>query len=253
MNKLFTRTLAAAAVAGCAVTALSTGAAGADTYIPLPDGQTVNPIGDGSVTVRISNQHAVLSPGQVALPTTRNAWVSGMVTVDIAGTNPGNGSIHAGYLVGCQVNLSSANVGLSGSANSGVSATYTDSTGQFTTAASPSGSGKATSSISAKAGGIYVEPIELAPPNLPKAGDSFKPDVEPPGNGNDIGANMGFERPTRYFPFKGRHTSTSFSDVTIGIDGCAGYAQARFYAYTTAKVGTNEGFTVLWGKPFTLG
>jgi hypothetical protein len=242
MNKLIVSLCGAAATAG--VLAAAVAPAGADTFIPLPDGHVTARIGSGTVTVDLTHQSAKLSPGMVALPTTRNAWVSGTVHAHITGDGANNGTIQAGYVVGCQVAVGTTNMGVS--ANGTVGAVGTTNTG-------PSAAAGSGANFSLAAGGIGYQYLTLDQPTWPKAGAAFKPDVEPAGNPTDTSGNMGWQQPSQSFAFTGDSGSLSWSDTTIGVDGCAGYAQARFYAYVTGATGNHEGSAVLWGKPFTLG
>ena len=59
--------------------------------------------------------------------------------------------------------------------------------------------------------------------------------------------------PSTSFDFTGSSGSFTYSDQTIGVDGCAGYAQARMYVIVRAQVGDSKGRIVLWGDRFTLG
>ncbi|GAA4404352.1 MspA family porin [Tsukamurella soli] len=243
MKKSILRGAAVVAAVGAAFGALSSGAANADTYIPLPDGRVVQPLpGGGSIVVTITHQSAKLSPGMVALPTSRNAWVSGVIRAQINGPTPGNGAFESGFIVGCQVAVDSVGFGISGSGGATAPISTTPSA---TVSANGSGSG---GSLSLSTGGIGYEWLTLAKPTWPKPGAAFKPDVS-----ND----QGFEKPNRWSSFTGDSGSVAFSDATIGVDGCAGYAQARFFTYVTGDVatsnGSSEGTATLWGKPFTLG
>ncbi len=239
MKNLITGGAIVAAAASVALTALACGTANADTFIPLPGGRTVQPLpGGGSIVVTLTGEHAVLSPGMVALPTTRNAWVSGTVRAHITGPKPGNGTLKAGYVVGCQVALGSTSVGITGSGDSGVSLSGTS------VSVAPSISASSSASMSLSAGTIAAEFLTFDKPTWPKAGDSFKPDVT---------GDMGWQGVTNNFAFTGDSGSLAYSDETIGVDQCAGYAQARFFVYVTGQSGNHEGTAVLWGKPFTLG
>ncbi|MDF0531404.1 MspA family porin [Tsukamurella sp. 8F] len=239
MKKIVLRGAAAAVVAGTAVAGLASGAADADTFIPLPNGSVTQRIGGGAITVTATGQSAKLSPGMVALPSTRNAWVSGTVRATIKGAKPGNGTIQAGYVVGCQVAIGDTNIKLGASGDSGVSISSADGA-----AVSPKGEATSSGSMELEAGTIGTQALTLDKPKFPKAGDEFNPSSPD---------SLGWQKPSSSFDFDGDSGSLSWSDTTIGVDGCAGYAQARFYAYVTGQVGNSEGTAVLWGKPFTLG
>lgn len=236
MKNIAIRGAAVAAAAGVALGALSTGAANADTFIPLPNGSTSNKVGDSTVTVTISNQSAKLSPGMVALPTTRNAWVSGLVSVKISGGKPDGGSIQAGYAVGCQVDVGSAGVTAGVNGDSGVGFGGKDS--PMEPYFKPSVNATTGASIKLAAGSIGTQMLTYDRATWPSPGDEVAPDWADPSTG---------------FKFKGASGSLSYTEQTIGVDGCAGYAQARFFAKVKVKSGNSQGTTILWSKPFTLG
>ncbi|WP_019200693.1 MspA family porin [Tsukamurella sp. 1534] len=233
MKKLAFRSAAVAAAAGVVFSgALSTGAANADTFIPLPSDSTTNKVGDGTVVVSIKNQSAKLSPGMVSLPTTRNAWVSGVVSAKVNGGKADGGSISAGYAVGCQVDVGSAKV------TAGVNADTGASVGMNGPTIEPSVKASTGASIKLSAGSIGTQMLTYDRATWPEAGEEVSPD---------------WADPSSSFKFKGSSGSLTFNDQTIGVDGCAGYAQARFFAKVKTKVGNSQGTTILWSKPFTLG
>uniref|UniRef100_UPI002456CEFD MspA family porin n=1 Tax=Nocardia abscessus TaxID=120957 RepID=UPI002456CEFD len=136
------RVAGAAAVAAVATGLLSTGAANADVFVPLPDGHKVGP----GVNIARTGERALISPSLAANGAGRVVWVSGNAIADVAVTpegeigpnngptgNPGtnNSSTHGasqlstGYIVGCQVSIAddAISAGVSGSVNlSGASA-----------------------------------------------------------------------------------------------------------------------------------
>ncbi|MDP0400068.1 MspA family porin [Tsukamurella strandjordii] len=179
----------------------------------------------------VKDHTARFSPGMVALPTTRNAWVSGIVSVTVTGGSADGGSIQAGYAVGCQVDVGKANVSLGGGGESGTGVTD----GSF--GVEPSVKGTSGASLSLAAGSIGTQMLTYDAAKWPAPGDEF---------------DAGWMDPGTAFNFKGRTGSLSFQDQTIGVDGCAGYAQAKFFAKVKATVGGDRGSVVLWGKPFSL-
>ncbi|MDP0397957.1 MspA family porin [Tsukamurella strandjordii] len=241
MKKIAIRGAAVAAAAGVALGALSTGAANADTFIPLGVSTTTQKVGDANITVTVKDHSARLSPGMVALPTTRNAWVSGLVSAKIDGKGASGGSIAAGYAVGCQVDVGAANVTLGAGVESGAGFRTQETkagAGDAGPFATPSVSAKTGGSIKLAAGSIGTQMLTYDRATWPTAGDEVSPDWAEPSTG---------------FKFTGSAGSLSFQDQTIGVDGCAGYAQAKFFAKVKAKVGNTEGYVILWGKPFSLG
>ncbi len=192
-------------------------AAGADTFVPLPDGSKAGP----GVTVSRTGEHAIVSPSMAANGVGRVVWVSGNATADVTATPEGevgptngpsgipgsnNSSTHGasqlntGYLVGCQVSIADDAIG------AGVSG------------------GISTGGVSA-GGSIGVN---LGPGEVKFVQIDYK-DILQPG---------------RY--------SVEYQDAEIEIQGCAGYAQAR--AYTVVEIiGDHYSKTTLYGAPFSIG
>ncbi|TWS19028.1 MspA family porin [Tsukamurella asaccharolytica] len=226
-------TAAAVASAGAlAATLLAPATASADTVIPLRDVTQSVKAGAGTITVSVKAQRAKLSPGMVALPTTRNAWVSGVVSVKVNGAAADGGSIEAGYAVGCQIDVGSAGVEAGVEAASGASVDFNGPTIQ------PSVTASTGASLSLAAGSIGTQSLTYDRATWPKPGDEIDPD---------------WSAPSTSFDFTGSSGSFTYSDQTIGVDGCAGYAQARLYVIVRAEVGDTKGRVVLWGDRFTLG
>jgi hypothetical protein len=207
----------AAATATVAMGLFSTGAANADTFVPLPDGQK---IGQG-VTVTRNGEHALISPSLAANGAGRVVWVSGNAFADVSVTpegtvGPNNGPANApgtnnssthgasqlntGYIVGCQVSIAdnAISAGISGGINlSG---------------------GSLGGSIGLNLGPGEVKFVQI------DAKDILKP---------------------------GRY-SVEYQDAEMDIQGCAGYAQAR--AYTVVEIiGDHYSKTTLYGAPFSIG
>ncbi|MGY4102986.1 MspA family porin [Nocardia sp. R16R-3T] len=205
------------AAAAVAMGLLSTGAANADTFVPLPDGQKNGP----DVTLTRTGEHALISPSLAANGAGRVVWVSGNAIADVNVTpegtvGPTNGAtgapgtnnssthgvsqLNTGYIVGCQVSIASdaISAGLSGSINlSG---------------------GSLGGSIGVNLGPGEVKFVQI----------DYK-DILKPG---------------RY--------SVEYQDAEIEVQGCAGYAQAR--AYTVVEIiGDNYSKTTLYGQPFSIG
>ncbi|KAA8887869.1 mspA family protein [Nocardia colli] len=224
MSKIRTRGLhrgvriaGAGAAAAVAMGLLSTGAANADTFVPLPDGQKIGP----GVTISRNSEHALISPSLSANGAGRVVWVSGNAVADISVTpegkaGPNNGAtgapgtnnssthgtsqLNTGYIVGCQVSISDSAIsaGISGGINlSG-----------------------------ATAGGSIG--LKLGPGQVKFVGIDSK-DITKPGV-----------------------YSVEYQDAEIEIQGCAGYAQAR--SYTVVEIiGDNYSKTTLYGAPFSIG
>jgi hypothetical protein len=211
------RLAGAAATATVAMGLLSSGAANADTFVPLPDGQKIGP----GVTITHTAEHALISPSLSANGAGRVVWVSGNAIADISVTpegevGPYNGATNApgtnnssthgasalttGYIVGCQVAISdnAISAGLSGGVNlSG---------------------GSLGGSIGLQLGPGDVKFVSI------DSKDVLKPGVY----------------------------SVEYQDAEIQIQGCAGYAQAR--SYTVVEIiGDHYSKTTLYGAPFSIG
>ncbi|WP_405485956.1 MspA family porin [Nocardia sp. NBC_00511] len=205
-----------AAAASVAVGLLSTGAANADTFVPLPDGQKVGQ----NVTITRTGESAVVSPSMAANGAGRTAWLSGKAIADVntpdgtvgpwngaqnaPGTN--NSSTHGtsrlttGYIIGCQVNI--ADSAISAGVTGGVNLTGANVGGSL---------------------GVNLGPGQVAFVAV---------------NGKDI-------------PKSGTY-SVDYKDVPIEVQGCGGYAQAR--AFTVVEIiGNDYSKTTLYGQPFSLG
>ncbi|MEV4234691.1 MULTISPECIES: MspA family porin [unclassified Nocardia] len=204
-----------AAAAGMGL--LSTGAANADVFVPLPDGQKLGP----GVTVSRTAEHALISPSLAANGAGRVVWVSGNANADVSVTpegsiGPNNGAsgapgtnnssthgasqLSTGYIVGCQVSIADNAI------SAGVSGGINLSGGSL--------------------GGSIG--LNLGPGDVKFVQIDYK-DILKPG---------------RY--------SVEYQDAEIEIQGCAGYAQAR--AYTVVEIiGDNYSKVTLYGAPFSIG
>ncbi|WP_067654291.1 MspA family porin [Nocardia harenae] len=205
------------AAAAVAMGLFSTGAANADTFVPLPDGQKLGP----GVTVTRTGEHAIVSPSLAANGAGRVVWVSGNAVAEVIATpegevgpfngptgDPGsnNSSTHGasqlntGYIVGCQVSIADDAIGL------GLSGSVDLSEGGL--------------------GGSFG--LDLGPGEVKFVDIEIK-DITKPGT-----------------------YSVEYQDVEIQIQGCAGFAQAR--AYTVVEIiGDNYSKTTLYGQPFSIG
>ncbi|MGS2806808.1 MspA family porin [Nocardia sp. MW-W600-9] len=213
------RRVAFGAGAAVAVTIglLSAGAANADTFVPLPDGQKNGP----GVTVSRTGESAVVSPSLAANGAGRVVWVSGNARADVQVTPEGevgpwngpsnrpgsnNSSTHGasqlstGYVVGCQVSIGDDAIG-----------------GQIGVGLDTGGA------IGEGSIGLDLGPGEVAFAQI-SSKDILKPGVY----------------------------SVEYQDAEIQIQGCAGYAQAR--SYTVVEIiGDHYSKTTLYGMPFSIG
>lgn len=212
------RAVGLAAAATIAIGLFSTGAAAADTFVPLPGGEIVKTLSDGTVvTIRMVGESANINPSLGSTPAHRNAWVSGSAQVSVSGDGVG-GKIYPGYTVGCQVNISG------GGAESGGEAGATwegNPTGALESGGSLTlGPGQARS--------FYILDLE-------------KPD------------DYGNEDHARNNKFKGNSGSVTWADETISLAGCGGYAQARSFVSVEVETDHVISWVTLWGQPFSLG
>ncbi|MEV6657296.1 MspA family porin [Nocardia fluminea] len=215
-----TRSIAVLGISGIAAVsyAIATAVpAGADVFVPLPDGSKPGP----GVTLTRTGEHALVSSSMAANGAGRAVWVSGRASADVAVTPEGevgptngpagvpgsnNSSTHGasqlntGYLVGCQVSIAddAIGAGLSGGISTG----------------------------GVSAGGSIG--VNLGPGEVKFVQIDYK-DIPEPGV-----------------------YSVEYRDAEIEIQGCAGYAQAR--AYTVVEIiGDHYSKTTLYGAPFSIG
>lgn len=203
-------------VGAAAVGLATTGVAGADTFVPLPGAAVTENFGDGTaVTVRIVGESATISPSMGATPLHRNAWVSASAQFELSG--PARSKIKPGYIVGCQVNIAG------GGANGG--ANYSQA-GQ-----------------NSSAGGSLGGNLSLGPGQAKKF---YLLDLEAPDA-------FGAESHRPFSSHTSTHGSVSWRNSTIGLSGCAGYAQARAFAEVEVETATAKEVVTVWGQPFSIG
>ncbi|HEY5853132.1 MAG TPA: MspA family porin [Aldersonia sp.] len=211
------------AVSAVALGFFSAGAANADTFVPLPDGQISRTLSDGTVvTVSRVGESALISPSLGSTPLHRNVWTSGTAVVDVQG-DKSSGDIEPGYIVGCQIDMGGASFGAGVGAEGSVPTDGSDPSGGV--------SGTGDSGLSLGPGQAVKFPIL----------DLEKPD------------DFGSRDHGRANSFEGNSGSVSWSDVSFGVTGCAGYAQARSYITTTVSTETGGSKVTLWGQPFSIG
>ncbi|MFE7800336.1 MspA family porin [Nocardia sp. NPDC057440] len=199
---------------------LSTGAAQADTFVPLPGGEISKTLSDGTVvTIRLVGESANINPSMGSTPLHRNAWVSGSAQVEVS--DEAGGKIFPGYTVGCQVNIAG------GGASGGVEGTA-DWSGDTVTGGVGANSGGNLTLGPGQSQSFYVLDQEVA--------DDF-------GNESHKKRNR----------FKGSSGSVTWADETIGLNGCAGYAQARSFISVEVETDSVITWVTLWGRPFSLG
>ncbi|WP_072689616.1 MspA family porin [Rhodococcus marinonascens] len=103
------------AAAAVALGLMSTGAANADTFVPLSGGEKVVDAGGVNVKIARNAESALLSPSLAANGASRVAWLSGDVFADLGGNVPAEGAeLITGYLVGCQIDITGLSAGIAG-------------------------------------------------------------------------------------------------------------------------------------------
>ncbi|MFJ1459941.1 MspA family porin [Nocardia sp. N2S4-5] len=224
IRKTVARAAGIGAVATAALGLFSTGAANADTFIPLPGAELTKTLSDGTVVhIWVDGESANINPSMGSTPVHRNAWVTGSAHVDIGGdTSATGGSIYPGYVVGCQVNIDGG--GVNGGPEAGAS---WDTEGKVTPSVKGSGGGDLTLGPG-QAQSFYVLDLEQA--------DDY-----------------GNEAHKKRNKFKGNSGSVSWADETIGLNGCGGYAQARSFVSVEVETDNVISWVTVWGQPFSIG
>ncbi|MCC3317299.1 MspA family porin [Nocardia africana] len=218
------RSAGVGAAAVVAVGLLSTGAAGADTFVPLPGGELSKTLSDGTaVHVWLDGESANIDPSMGATAVHRTARVSGNAHVELSGTTTAvGGSLYPGYTVGCEVDIS----GVGADGGPGANMDWSDG-----------------ENAKPDAGGNVGGNLTLAPG---QAKSFYVLDLEEnDASGRDVHKSRN--------KFQGDSGSVAWSDEAIGLTGCGGQAQAR--AFVSVEVETDDviSWVTLWGEPFSLG
>jgi len=212
--------LGAAVIVGLGL--CSSGAANADTFIPLRGGSVTRTLGDGTVVhLSILDESAKIVGSMGSTPLHRNVWTNGRVVADVSGPGASSASIqlNPGYVVGCQVDV--------GALTAGESQSQTGTVG--TTAITPTVGASESLTLSAgQAVMRYMLDIEQA--------DDY-----------------GNEAHKKHATVKGSHVSVSWTDETFEVNGCGGYAQARTFTFADVSTDAGESIITVWGAPFSMG
>ncbi|MHD0280756.1 MspA family porin [Rhodococcus aetherivorans] len=200
----------------------SAGAANADTFVPLPDGSITETLNGTTVTVSRVGETANISPSMGATALHRNVWVSGTAKVEISGQGAEKATtkFQPGYIVACQINL-----GGTAGGGAGVKAGYAGESASIT----PSINGNGTVTL----GPGQAQDFKILDRTIANAFDE--------------------EQHVPFNVVKGPNGSVTWTDSTLAVSGCAGYAQARNYIKVTVDTGTNVQQVTLWGQPFSIG
>ncbi|SEC20756.1 MspA family porin [Rhodococcus koreensis] len=216
------RLAAVGAAAAATMGFFSVGAANADTFIPLPGGSITQTLADGTVVhVNLTDESANVSPSMGSTPLHRNVWVNGKAAVTLDGAGAKGASITPGYILACQVDFGASANGKTGS--------------------TPSVADDGTVSIPVT--GTTGAGITLGPGQAKNVTilDLEKKDAY--GGESHSGANK----------FTGKTGSVTWADSTLGVSGCAGYAQARSYVKVAVSTDNVSSTVTLWGQPFSIG
>ncbi|MDV7354113.1 MspA family porin [Rhodococcus oxybenzonivorans] len=218
------RLAAVGAAAAATMGFFSVGAANADTFVPLPGGSITQTLADGTVvTVNLTDESANISPSLGSTPLHRNVWVNGKASVHLGGAGAEGADIQPGYVLACQVDF-----GAEAGAEAGTEMTLSELA-----------SGAVAIPFSGGAGGG----VTLGP------GEAVSVDILDLESADPYGA----ESHSAYNSFEGTDGSVTWADSTLGVSGCAGYAQARSYVNVSVETENVSSTVTLWGQPFSLG
>ncbi|MFC9554278.1 MspA family porin, partial [Rhodococcus sp. NPDC056960] len=213
---------AVGAAAAATMGFFSVGAANADTFIPLPGGSITQTLADGTVvTVNLTDESANISPSMGSTPLHRNVWVNGKASVHLDGAGATGADIQPGYVLACQVDFGAGAEG--------------------ETSTTPVMNADGTVSVPLDGGtsaGITLGPGEAVSVDIL--------DLEAPDA-------YGGESHSAYNSFEGTDGSVTWADSTLGVSGCAGYAQARSYVNVSVETDNVSSTVTLWGQPFSIG
>ncbi|QHE71275.1 MspA family porin [Rhodococcus sp. WAY2] len=222
------RLAAVGAAAAATMGFFSVGAANADTFVPLPGGSITQTLADGTVvTVNLTDESANISPSLGSTPLHRNVWVNGKASVHLEGAGAEGADIQPGYVLACQVDFG-AEAGAEASAG-GEDGIALSTLGDSTVPIPFSGG---------TSGGVTLGP-----------GEAVSVDILDLESADPYGA----ESHSAYNSFEGTDGSVRWADSTLGVSGCAGYAQARSYVNVSVETENVSSTVTLWGQPFSLG
>ena len=219
-----TRLAVAAATAGVAVATLAgTGTADA---AQLPGAHLSKKVPGGSVSIRLFDESFAVQRPVTNTPLSREVWVSGKVAVQTGGSLKG-GTVTTGYLIGCQLDFGAkSGVDLSGEVD------FTDTVKDVISGEEEPAEPEFTPS------GAVTGQFKLGPGKA-----EFVPVIR---------ASIG-DATVNGFTFTGQRGGVAYSQERFGVDGCAGFAQAR--ALVNVQVSSDEykGNVTLYGRPFSIG
>jgi hypothetical protein len=197
---------------------LAQGSANADVFVKLPNQVQNTTLQDGTkVTIARTGETATIAPSLGGTPLHRAAQVS--ARYQVTSSKKAKIRIQAGYIVGCQVNISSVTGGGSGTTTENLAGTSTNTGGGATTSL-VLGPGQATQ--------YFINQVEKA--------DDF-----------------GSQQYTNNVDYEGTKLKLSYTGSQLQLTGCAGYAQARSIAVVRVRTSNVDKQVTFYGKPFSIG
>lgn len=211
----FGRIAALGAVASVAVGFMSAGAANAETFVPLANGEKVA----GPYKIAHFDESAKVAPQIAFNGLNRSAWATGTALAEVP--EGSIGTLKTGYLVGCQLDMTDLEFGLN--AGAGIEGGNVNIVTLFPIPFLIGGVGETENKIHGGAEfNIPLQDREVAAVEI---------------------ASKDVTGPT---------TALQYQDVGIAVQNCGGYAQAR--SYTTLELTGNYRYKgTLYGQPFSLG
>ncbi|GAC70891.1 MspA family porin [Gordonia soli] len=221
-RRAVTRSAVTAVAIAATLPLVTHGVASADTSTRLPAQTVTKKLADGSsITIARTNESARINPSMGGTPLHRNAWVSGRYTLSASDPKAKVG-ISAGYIVGCQLTLG-ANSTTDGTATA---KSYQDISPETATVTAKTGAGVTLGP--GQAANYYITDVEYK--------DAF-----------------GGKANTTSVSFPGSKGRLAYTNETMMINGCAGFAQARSYAKVQVTTESASQIVDVYGKPFSIG
>ncbi len=218
MRKTAVRLVTAAAVAGVAAAGALSAGAGAAEAAKLPGAHKSKSVPGGTVSIRLYDEAYGVQNSVANNPFSREVFVSGKVRVTTGGGLEG-GTVTTGYLIGCQLNFG---------ANSGAGVVTNELDDSVTSVEDLLNEDK--TKLSA---GFELSPGEA----------KFVPVIQ---------AKVGGEA-VESFSFSGTTGGVAYKSERFGVNGCAGFAQARALVNVQVSGDGNASNITLYGKPFSIG
>ncbi|MBE7194987.1 MAG: MspA family porin [Gordonia polyisoprenivorans] len=224
MNKIITRRVAAGVgITGAALMAITATGTGAASASPVANTTFTKTLVDGTpVKIELFGQNVNYQTSIVeSFNLSREVWVSGKVRVTVGGEATG-GTIAAGYIVGCQVDI-----GLGG----GV--TGDDDGNNVVVQSNGTNTPKTTTSA-----GVGTT-LKLGPGQA-----GYYPIISTTDSDGDGVTD---------YTFTGSQGGVAYSQEQFKLEKCGGYAEAKAKVTVTVDTDAVKGVITLYGKPFSIG